>query len=82
MDAELHAQLQRIEHEIAGVRKAVVESWYGLLFRGLAHGAGFILGTVFAIAIAGWLLSMFGVIPGLRETISELRIILEAQSRI
>ena len=69
-----------IENELKGIRKAVDKSWVRLLLHGMVHGGGFVVGTVLAIAFAGWILSLFGVIPGFGDIAKTLKDILEARS--
>lgn len=52
--------------------------WWESIWRGLLYGAAFTLGSVFIIAIAGWALSVIGVIPGLGDIASYLHGLIRA----
>lgn len=80
-DKDTRQQLKRIERELKEVRGAVEESWASMFFSGLIRGGGFVIGTVVMIALAGWLLSIFGILPGFEDITTRLREILEAQAR-
>jgi len=80
MEPDLEKQLHRIEEELGKIHKAVNEDWKSFFLRGFFRGSGFVVGTVIAIALAGWLLNIFGVLPGIGEVASKLQTILEARS--
>lgn len=75
----MRTYLKRIEHELTDIRKGVKPSWKRLLFEGLLRAAGLVAGTVLAIALLGWSLTLFGVIPGLEEISERLNQILNAR---
>lgn len=55
--ANIERELETIKERTPSARKAFT---YGLL-----QGAGALVGGVFALALLGWALALFGVIPGL-----------------
>ncbi|HET8581174.1 MAG TPA: DUF5665 domain-containing protein [Candidatus Paceibacterota bacterium] len=69
----------RVEERIEEIHDAVVTPWYVTLMRGLWQGIGIVIGTVLAIALLGWILSLFGVIPGFSEIAEQLKSILHAR---
>jgi hypothetical protein len=56
--------LANIEKELDAIKQAAPSSKKAFLY-GLLQGAGALIGGVFALAVLGWALSLFGVIPGL-----------------
>ena len=62
IDPELKGHLEKIEGELAQMRKSTSGIWR-TLWRGIIYGAGYIVGAVLIIVIAGWILNIIGVIP-------------------
>ena len=62
IDAELKFHLEKIEDELAHMRKMSTGIWH-TLWRGCVYGAGYIVGAVIIVVIAGWILNVIGVIP-------------------
>lgn len=58
------SHLKQIEEELGEIRDRAPTGARYFLF-GLLQGAGAIVGSLVALALIGWLLSVFGVIPGL-----------------
>ena len=46
------------------IRDNTHPSWKKSLMQGLIYGAGVVIGSIIGIALLGWLLAAFGVIPG------------------
>lgn len=46
------------------IRENTHPSWKKSLMQGLIYGAGVVIGSIIGIALLGWLLAAFGVIPG------------------
>lgn len=76
IDPELKTHLETIEKELVDLRKGT----HGLgpnLMRGIAYGAGYIVGAVLIIIIIGWILNIIGVIPALSSQVNEFRTALQ-----
>ncbi|MBC7836451.1 hypothetical protein H7X87_01590 [Acetobacteraceae bacterium] len=58
--------LEHIEVELKEIKKRTPTS-YRAFINGIFQGAGAIVGGILAVALIGFLLSVFGVIPGLGE---------------
>lgn len=56
--------LARIEEELEAIKRSAPSSRQAFL-HGLLQGAGALIGGIFALTVLGWVLSLFGVIPGL-----------------
>ncbi|MEX1027325.1 MAG: DUF5665 domain-containing protein [Candidatus Paceibacterota bacterium] len=80
MEKELVEQLKTLEKELKSIHAAVEKSYLRVFVTGLVYGGGIALGTVFAIALAGWLLSIFGVIPGIGDIADTLQTVIENDS--
>jgi len=80
MNEELLEQLETIEKDLKGVRRAVEKKHWQVFVTGLIYGGGFVLGTAFAIAIAGWILNLFGMVPGIGDISDTLYGVLENQT--
>ena len=55
--------LERIEQELEEIKKRTPTQKSSFV-SGLWQGAGAFIGGVLALALLGWVLSLFGVIPG------------------
>jgi len=55
--------LERIETELEEIKDRTANPSRSLLM-GILSGAGAVLGSILALIILGWLLSLLGVIPG------------------
>jgi len=80
MEKELTEKLETLETELKGIRAAVERSRWQLFLNGLVYGGGFVLGTAFTIAVAGWVLGAFGMIPGIGDIADTLNDVLEERS--
>lgn len=67
--AKIEGQLSDIQHTSG--------SWKGWFLRGVMQGAGIVLGTILAVMLTGWLLSILGIIPGFGDLAEYLRTITE-----
>ncbi len=65
IEHEALTHLENIEDELEAIGDRT-SSWRAFL-NGVLHGAGIIAGTLLGLAVLGWLLSIFGVVPGLDE---------------
>lgn len=69
IDPELKSHLEKIEGELAHMRRTTGGIWH-TLWRGTVYGAGYVVGAVLIIVIAGWVLNIIGVIPAFsRQTV-------------
>lgn len=66
IEAEGLKHLEHIEQELEEIRDRTPHRPRAF-FYGVLYGAGAVLGGVIGIALLGWVLSLFGVIPGLGE---------------
>lgn len=55
-------------------------SWWTVIGEGLLRGAAFTIGSVFIIAIASWLLSLLGIIPGIGDIAQYLNELLRSRT--
>lgn len=62
IDPELKSHLEKIEGELTHMRKTAGGTWR-TLWRGVIYGAGYVVGAVLIIVIAGWILNVIGIIP-------------------
>lgn len=73
------ARRNRIETLLREIRDAVNPPWYWSFVRGLLYAAGFIIGTALTIALAGYLLDVLGIIPGLGGFLSHVQTLINNQ---
>jgi hypothetical protein len=57
--AKIEAELEEIKDRTADPKRS--------LFNGILSGAGAILGSIAALIILGWILSLLGIFPGLNS---------------
>jgi len=72
IDPELKAHLEKIEDELAHMRRVSTGVWH-TLWRGCIYGAGYVVGAVVIIVIAGWILNVIGVIPEFSRQVVEFQ---------
>ena len=80
----LHTDMNKQENVkeiLEEIRDNTATPWWRAAVNGLLYGAGWVIGTVFAIAALGWFLSLFGVIPGFGELTSRLQNIVQSNFR-
>lgn len=61
-------QLREIRQELEAIREntaAKTSFWHGILY-----GIGWIIGSLVALVLVGWLLSVLGIIPGLNHIVA------------
>jgi hypothetical protein len=76
IDPELKSHLEKIEDELLHTRRISTGIWH-TLWRGCFYGAGYIIGAVIIIVIAGWILNIIGVIPAFSLEVSDFQKALE-----
>jgi hypothetical protein len=64
MDPEVQKELAHVEGILDEIRVNTAIPWWRSVLNGLLYGAGWTVGTIGAFAALGWLLSIFGIIPG------------------
>ena len=64
--------LRRIEGELSDIKENT-GGWRNWFLRGALQGAGFLVGTIAALVLVGWILSILGIVPGFDEVAEYLR---------
>jgi hypothetical protein len=72
IDPELKNHLEKIESELLNTRKSSVGIWQ-TLWHGVVYGAGYVVGAVLIIIIAGWILNVVGVIPAFSREVTDFQ---------
>lgn len=67
MNNEQRKEVRRVERLLGDIRENTKVHWIKSLMSGMLYGVGVVVGTVVAVALLGWVLSLFDVIPGLGE---------------
>jgi len=80
MQEEENEHVEQLAEDVHVLREQMTYTWRRLIYEGAMRGAGFVIGTVLAVAIASWLLGVFGILPGIGETAERLREILDART--
>ena len=55
---------ENVEELLEEIRDNTSTPWWRTFLNGFLYGAGWVIGTLAAFAVLGWLLSLFGIIPG------------------
>ena len=76
IDPELKSHLEKIEDELSHMRRVSTGIWY-TLWRGCIYGAGYVIGAVIIIVIAGWILNIIGVIPAFSREVTDFQTVLK-----
>jgi len=79
MDEEIQKKLKEVEGILDEIRENTAMPWWRTMLNGFLYGGGWVIGTVLAIAALGWLLSVFGIIPGFAELASRLQTIINTK---
>ena len=66
--------LKNIEDDIEEIKERTPGARRSFL-NGILWGAGTVLGTALAFVLLGWVLSVFGLIPGMRDMVEYLQAI-------
>jgi hypothetical protein len=77
IDPELKNNLEKIEDELKRVDKNANGMWR-TFWRGVVYGAGYVVGAIIILVIAGWILNIIGVIPAFTNQVNEFRSALES----
>lgn len=65
-------ELKKIENILDDIRINTKPPLYKSILNGVLNGAGVVIGTVAAIVLLGWILSLFNVVPGFGEISRQL----------
>ncbi len=69
-DAEVR-QLREIKQELKAIKgNTASTNWF---LHGILYGAGWIVGSLIAILLLGWVLSILGFIPGLDRIATDIQ---------
>lgn len=74
-DKELQ-QLKRISRELAEIKDRTGDP-RRVFANGILAGAGWFLGSILAVSLVGWLLSVAGVIPGFNTLADQLQAVVQ-----
>lgn len=69
-------ELKQIERVLKEIQENTGSGW-SALSRGVLYGVGIVIGTLLGATLLGWILSIFGVIPGFGELAGRLSTTLE-----
>ena len=64
MDQQTQEEARKVEALLDEIKSNTQASPSKSFYNGMLQGAGIVLGTIVAVVLAGWLLSILGVIPG------------------
>lgn len=73
MDEEVEKKLQQVEVILEDIRHNTASPWWRIILNGILYGAGAVTGTVLAVFLLGYILSIFGIIPGFAEIAARLQ---------
>lgn len=79
MDQDVQKELERVENILGEIRENTATPWWKTVLHGTLYGAGWVIGTVGAFAALGWLLSIFGIIPGIDKISAILQQIMSSK---
>ncbi|HEV3245231.1 MAG TPA: hypothetical protein VG102_02655 [Candidatus Paceibacterota bacterium] len=63
-------QLREIRRELRNIESNTSAKWW--ILHGILYGAGWVLGSLLAILLIGWILSVMGIIPGLDKIAQDI----------
>jgi hypothetical protein len=78
IDREIRKELRHVEGVLDEIRDNTALPWWRAILNGLLYGAGVVIGTILAIALLGWFLSLFGIIPGFDQISAHLQEIMKS----
>ncbi len=76
MDEETRTELTKVENLLGDIRTNTAIPWWKNIFNGLMYGSGVVIGSICGIAVLGWALSIFGIIPGFDVLAAKLQSII------
>jgi hypothetical protein len=79
MDQDVQKELKHVENILGEIRENTSAPWWKAVLHGSLYGAGWVIGTVGTFAALGWLLSIFGVIPGIDKISAFLQEIMRSK---
>jgi hypothetical protein len=71
-EKEALTQLSRIEENLEEIKERTPSPKHAFI-NGIWQGAGVVLGTIVALLLLGWVLSVFGVIPGFGGIVGNIK---------
>lgn len=79
MDTETQKEIKHVEEVLEDIRDNTQLPWWRVILNGFLHGTGIVIGTTLGIAALGWILSIFGIIPGVGEIAAYLQNIVQSR---
>ena len=67
MDQQTQEEAKKVEALLDEIKSNTQARPSKSFYNGMLQGAGIVLGTIVAVVLVGWLLSILGVIPGVSE---------------
>ena len=64
MDPQTQKEIRKVESLLGEIKENTESRPAKSFINGILYGGGVVLGTIVAVALVGWLLSVLGVIPG------------------
>lgn len=65
-------ELKKIERVLKDIKENTEGGAWSSFSRGILYGVGIVVGTLVGATLLGWVLSLFGVIPGFDEIAGRL----------
>ena len=65
MDPQTQKEIRKVETLLGEIKENTESRPAKSFINGILYGGGVVLGTIVAVALVGWLLSVLGVIPGI-----------------
>ena len=79
MDQETRKEIEHLEDVLEDIRDNTRRPSWKAALNGLLYGAGVVVGTVAGIALLGWILAIFGILPGFGEITQKLQDIMNSK---
>ncbi len=81
MEVNPQSENKEIENLLGDIRENTKNSAWKSLYNGLFYGGGVVLGTLCGVVLIGWILSLFGIMPGFEEIAKSTQTMLENRFR-
>ncbi len=79
MDSGDKKEFAHVAEILTEIRENTASPWWRMVLNGMLYGAGAVTGTVLAIFLLGYVLSLFGVIPGFEDMAARLQNIVNSK---